>query len=258
MELRVLCVGDVYGKSGVDFISRRLWGLRKEYNADFTVVNGENCVGNGLTPANARQLYDAGADVITLGNHGLGQRSIADFLDDDPNIVRPANWPAGTPGRGMTFYNTGKAEFCVINLIGRISMAVGPDNPFAAMDNLLEQALKRTKNIIVDFHAEATSEKVAMGYYIDGRASVLFGTHTHIQTADERIFKNGLGYLTDIGMTGVIDSIIGMDPVNVVATFRGDMLKRAEEASGPAMLCGALFTLDGDGKCTGIERVQIK
>lgn len=255
--MRILTVGDVYGRTGLDFIAKRLWGLRKLYGAELTVVNGENCAGNGLTPANARALYDAGADVITLGNHTFGRREIADYLDDEPNIIRPANWPKA-PGNGLCFYRTDAGEACVINLIGRVDLPVGAESPFDCADRLIERARQRTNVIIIDFHAEATSEKNALAWYLDGRASVLFGTHTHVQTADERVLPGGLGYITDLGMTGAVNSVIGVSVERSVAFFRGDMLGRFEDAGGAAQLCGALFEVGADGRCTAVQRLRVE
>lgn len=258
MELRILALGDVCGASGLTFLQKKLWQMRKYYSADFVVINGENAAVRGITPAQARTLRDAGADVITLGNHAFSRREIASCLDDEPYIVRPANWASSLPGTGMCFYPADKAEFCVINLIGRVGMNAGPESPFDTADALLAKARARTKFIIVDFHAEATSEKIALAYHIDGRASILFGTHTHVQTADERVFPRGLGYLTDLGMTGAVDSVIGVRAEQSVAFFRGNFLSRFEDAGGAAAACGALFKLDESGRCTGVERIRME
>lgn len=258
MELRILALGDVCGASGLNFLQKKLWKIRDACHADFVVVNGENAAVRGITPAQVRTLRDAGADVVTLGNHAFSRREIASCLDDEPYIVRPANWASSLPGTGMCFYPSDKAEVCVINLIGRVGMNVGPDSPFDTADALLAKAQTRTKFIIVDFHAEATSEKIALAYHIDGRASILFGTHTHVQTADERIFPRGLGYMTDLGMTGAVDSVIGVRPEQSVAFFRGDFLSRFEDAGGAAAACGALFRLDESGRCTDVERIRVE
>lgn len=258
MEFRVLAIGDVCGATGLAFLTKKLWAMRKHYGVDFTVVNGENAAVLGITPAQARSLRDAGADVITLGNHTFSRREIVSYLEDEPYIVRPANWAPDTPGVGMCYYETDRGEVCVINLIGRVGMNVGPASPFDTIDALLAKAQARTKYIIVDFHAEATSEKIAMAYYLDGRASVLFGTHTHVQTADERVFPKGLGYITDLGMTGAVDSVIGVRPAQSVAFFRGSMLTRFEDAGGAAAACGAVFTLDENGRCTDVERIRVE
>ena len=258
MELKILAIGDVCGETGVRFLTKKLWSLRSFYGADMVVVNGENAAVFGINPALARELRDAGADVITLGNHSFDRREILTYLDDEEHIIRPANWSSVLPGVGVCYYDTPQAEVCVINLIGRVCMDVGPESPFDAIDRILEKVEKRTKFIVVDFHAEATSEKIAMGYHLDGRASVLFGTHTHVQTADERIFAKGLGYITDLGMTGAINSVLGVAPEQSLASLRGDKLVRMQDAGGPAMICGAVFTLDGSGRCTNVERIRIE
>ena len=258
MQCKILTIGDVCGRAGLDILRRRLWSLRKFYGVDFVVANGENAAGNGITPAQARELFDAGADVITLGNHGLHKREIAAFLDDEPNIVRPANWPGSAPGIGSTIYDTAKTRICVINLIGRVDIGFGAASPFETVDALLEKNRGKADVFVVDFHAEATSEKCAMAYHLDGRAGVLFGTHTHVQTADERIFPGGLGFITDLGMTGASDSVIGVKWEQSLAYFRGDMLVRFEESARAPRIQGALFTVGEDGRCTAVERVSVE
>ncbi len=258
MEFRILALGDVCGEAGVEILRRKLWSLRKLYGADFVVANGENAAGNGIKPAQARELFDAGADVVTLGNHALGRREIADVLEDMPHLLRPANWPASAPGEGVTVYDTGKARVCVIDLIGRVGMSVGADSPFDAADRLLAAYRERADIFVVDFHGEATSEKCAMAYHLDGRASVLFGTHTHVATADERIFPGGLGYITDLGMTGAADSVIGVKWEQSLAFFRGDMLVRFEPSDRAPRIQGALFTLGDGGRCTAVERISVE
>jgi metallophosphoesterase (TIGR00282 family) len=256
MQTKILTIGDICGRAGVAVLSRRLWSLRKYYGADMVVVNGENAAasGRGLMPADAREIFGAGADVITLGNHGLDRREIADYLDDTRNIIRPANWSSSAPGAGYTIFDTGKARVCVINLIGRVGMGIF-DSPFDTADRIIERCRADADAFVVDFHAEATSEKYAMAYHLDGRAAVLFGTHTHVQTADEHIFPGGLGYITDIGMTGAADSVIGVKWEQSLAHFRGDMLVRFEQSEREPRVCGALFTVQ-DGKCVSAELVN--
>ena len=257
MAMKILALGDVCGSAGLDITQKKLWGLRRSLGADFVVVNGENASGNGITPAQARELFDSGADVITLGTHGLHRREIASYLDDEPNIVRPANWPAGAPGMGYTVYDTGRFRICVVNLIGRVDLAPGPENPFHVIDRVIEKNRDRADLFVVDFHAEATSEKNAMAYHLDGRAAVLFGTHPHVQTADERVFPGGLGFITDLGMTGAADSVIGVQWEKSLAFFRGDMLVRFEESRKRPRIQGALFTINDQGKCEQVERVSV-
>ena len=257
MQVKILAIGDVCGRAGLEILHRKLWGLRKFYGVDFVIANGENAAGNGIMPAQARALFDAGVDVVTLGNHGLHKREIASFLDDEPYIIRPANWPDGAPGVGVTVYDTSKARICVMNLIGRVDIGFGAANPFEKVDVLLDAYRKKADVFVIDFHAEATSEKCAMAYHLDGRASVLFGTHTHVQTADERIFPGGLGFITDLGMTGASDSVIGVKWEQSVAYFRGDMMVRFEESTKQPRIQGALFSVE-NGTCTAVERVSVE
>ena len=256
MELRVLAVGDVVGKNGLAFLEKRLRGLKRQYNIDFCVVNGENASVVGLTPEQAERMLDAGADVITLGNHSLSHREICPFLDDCDRILRPANWQPGLPGRGWGWFDTRYGEVVVVNLIGRCNMSYNADNPFRVIDPILEKAGKLP--VLLDFHAEATSEKLAMGWYLDGKITALWGTHTHVATADEQILPRGTGYITDLGMTGPRLSVIGTKPEQSVAMFRGELTSRFETAQGPCMLCGAVFTVDpATRKCISVERVRL-
>jgi metallophosphoesterase (TIGR00282 family) len=254
MEFRVLAVGDVCGSSGLQLVQKRLRQIKRAHRADFCVVNGENAAVVGITPRQAEAILDAGADVITLGNHSYNRKEIADFLDDSPYILRPANDSPLYPGRGVGVYDTAAGQITVINLIGRCDMAFGPDNPFLLAENLLKTA--QTRMILVDFHAEATSEKRAMGYHLDGRVSALWGTHTHVPTADDQILPKGTGYVTDLGMTGPIHSVLGVRPDQSIATFRGGLTSRFETAPGPCKLEAVLFTLDSvTGKCLATERI---
>lgn len=256
MEFRVLAVGDVCAASGVAYLGQKLRGLKKLYGVDFCVVNGENACVVGITPRQAEEIFDAGADVITLGNHAFHRREIADYLDDNPYILRPANLSPLYSGKGLGVYDTGAGAVAVINLIGRCNMDFGPDNPFLLAEKLLRQV--QTRLILVDFHAEATSEKLAFGYWADGRVSAVWGTHTHVPTADEMILPKGTGYVTDLGMTGPAVSVLGVRPEQSISLFRGGPRSRFEPAPGPCKLEAALFTLDtATGLCTGVERVMI-
>ena len=255
MELRVLAVGDVCGSSGLQLVQQRLRALRREYRVDFCVVNGENAATVGITPRQADALLDAGADLITLGNHSYNRREIADYLDDCRYILRPANDSPLFPGRGLGVYDTKAGPVTVINLIGRCNMAFGPDNPFLLAERLLKEI--GTKVVLVDFHAEASSEKLALGYHLDGKVSALWGTHTHVPTADDQILPKGTGYVTDLGMTGPIHSVIGVRVEQSIATFRGGLSSRYETAPGPCKLDAVLFTIDaGTGVCTNTERIR--
>ena len=257
MIYHVLAVGDVVGESGLRHLERHLRSLQKLKQIAFTVVNGENVSGVGLTAEQAQRIYDAGADAVTLGNHAFGKPQIADFLDDTPWLLRPANYSGRAPGHGCETFDLGSVNVQVINLIGRCDLAWGTDNPFTAADRLLAQ--EKPTFTLVDFHAEATSEKLAMAYYLDGRVSALWGTHTHVPTADERVFPKGTGYITDLGMTGTVESVLGVDPAQSVEGFLGGLPGRFRNPEGPCKMQGAVFTLDSDtGLCTGVERIDIR
>ena len=257
MHVKILAIGDVAGSAGVKILEDRLRGTRKEYGAAFTVVNGENAAGLGITKEQAQQLLDSGADVVTLGNHTWSQREIIPFLDDCQYILRPANFAPQVAGRGWGIFETSFGSVCVINLIGRSGMNNEYDNPFFKADGILKQI--ETKLILVDFHAELTSEKQAMAYYLDGRVSALWGTHTHVQTSDCRIFKEGTGFITDLGMTGPCESVIGMKPEQPISRFLGNPPGRFVTAGGPAKIEGAVFEIDTDtGKCTAAESIRIE
>ena len=254
MEFRVLAVGDVCGSGGLDYLAKRLRPLRRAHGVDFCVVNGENAAIVGVTPRQVEAMYDAGADVVTLGNHGFRRREIAARLEDDPYLLRPANESPLFPGRGLGVYDSKAGKVAVLNLLGRCGMDFRPDNPFLAVDKLLSQL--DTRLIFVDFHAEATSEKLAMGYYLDGKVSALWGTHTHVPTADDMILPKGSGYVTDLGMTGPRFSVLGIRPEQSITQFRGGMNSRYESADGPCKLEGVLFTIDtATGLTVKTERI---
>lgn len=258
MLLHLLAVGDVVAQGGLDCLHRHLRRLKKEHDVHFTVVNGENAAGLGLLPQHAEELFDAGADVITLGNHTWGKMQITDYLEENRYILRPANFSPRTPGRGYRVYDLGRVQVAVMVLIGRCDLAWGSDNPFTTADRLLKAGDKPTFTL-VDFHAQATSEKLAMAYYLDGRVSALWGTHTHVPTADERVFPHGTGYITDLGMTGAVESVLGIRPEQSVETFLGGLPGRYRPAEGPCKAQGALFTLESStGLCTAVERVDIR
>ena len=257
MIYNILAVGDVVGACGVKHLSRCLRSLKKRKSIHFTVVNGENAAMVGLTPNDAEDIFAAGADVITLGNHTFGKMQIRGYLDDCPYILRPANLGSRVPGRGYAVYDCGAARIAVMNLIGRCDLSFHASNPFTTADELLKAEEKPTFTL-VDFHAEATSEKLAMGYYLDGKISALWGTHTHVPTADEQILPHGTGYQTDIGMTGPVVSVLGVKPEQSIALFRGELTSRYETAPGPCKLCGAVFTIDTKTRlCTKVERVTV-
>ena len=255
MEFKVLAVGDVVGAPGMEQIRRRLRQLKRKVGADFVVVNGENASVVGITPGQAEDILDAGADAITLGNHSFSKREITTYLDESARIIRPANYAPQVPGRGWTVLESRFGDVALIDLIGRCNMDYGPDNPFLMIEKILKQV--EAKFILVEIHAEATSEKLAMGYLLDGRVSAVWGTHTHVPTADARVLPKGTGYVTDLGMTGPRDSVLGIRPELSIAKFRGDLPERYRWAEGPAKLEGVLFTLDSEtGKCLRAERVD--
>lgn len=257
MEYRVLAVGDVVGEPGLRHLERHLRPLQKLKNIAFTVVNGENASGVGLTEEQAWRIRDAGADAVTLGNHAFGKTQIAACLDETSWLLRPANLSGRAPGHGCEIFDLGGVRIRVLNLIGRCDLSWGADNPFTAADRNLERG--EAELTLVDFHAEATSEKLAMGYYLDGRVSALWGTHTHVPTADQRVFPKGTGYLTDLGMTGAVESVLGIQPQQSVEMFLGGLPGRFRPASGPCKAQGALFTLDSaTGLCTAVEQVDIR
>ena len=255
MDFKVLAVGDVVGNPGLERIRRNLRQLKRKTGADFVVVNGENAAVVGITPDQAETILDAGADCITLGNHTWAKREIVNYMDDCPQILRPANYAPQVPGRGWQVFDTKAGAVAVIDLIGRVNMDYGPDNPFLAAEKLLKQI--KAKIILVELHAEATSEKLAMGYMLDGKVSAVWGTHTHVPTADAQVLPKGTGYVTDLGMTGPKNSVLGIRPELSIAKFRGDLTERYRWAEGPTKLEAVLFTIDSTtGKCLRAERVD--
>ena len=243
--MNILAVGDVVNESGLAFLRKKLRGLQRLTGADFTVVNGENAAGTGILPRQADEMLDAGADVVTLGNH------------DCAYILRPLNLAPQTPGRGWAEYDTPAGSVLTVNLIGRCGMDFGPDNPFLALEKLLKE--RKPRFTLIDFHAEATSEKLAMAFFVDGRVSALWGTHTHVQTSDGGVLPNGTGYITDLGMTGPALSVLGVKPEQSVSMFLGNPYAPFSGASGPAKLECAVFTLDDEtGLCTEVRALRIE
>ena len=256
MDFKVLAVGDVVGNPGLDRICHSLRKLKRQTCADFVIVNGENAAVVGMTPRQGEEILDAGADVITMGNHTFGKRELVDYLDDCPQVIRPANYAPQTPGRGYGIFDTKVGPVAVVDLIGRCNMDYGPDNPFLMAEKILKNL--DTKLILVEIHAEATSEKLAMGYMLDGRVSAVWGTHTHVPTADAQVLPKGTGYVTDLGMTGPKHSVLGIRPDLSIAKFRGDLTSRYQWADGPTKLEAVLFTIDtATGLCKKAERVDV-
>jgi metallophosphoesterase (TIGR00282 family) len=263
--VRILFIGDIFGRPGRNIVKDRLPGMVQQFAADLIIANGENAAaGFGITPPLAEDLFDLGIDVLTTGNHIWDKREIVDYFesaDGSPHsparrLLRPANYPSGMPGWG--FYQGQKKDFsyAVINLQGRVFMASN-DDPFRVVDQLLKEI--KTKVVLVDIHAEATSEKVSMGWYLDGRVTVVVGTHTHIPTADERVLPGGTAYITDVGMSGPYDSVIGVQKELVVGKFLNNMPVRFEAATGDVRLCAVVVDCDpATGKARTIERVMVK
>ena len=258
MILHLLAIGDVVGEPGLAFLEANLPRLKKRHGVHFTVVNGENASGVGVLPRQAKAIYAAGADVVTLGNHTWNRIQIADFLESDRYTLRPANYTSRVPGRGWGVYDGPKGvRIGVINLIGRCEMDSNFENPFTTADRVLKR-MEGTDVVLVDFHAEATSEKGAMGWYLDGRVQAVWGTHTHVPTADGRVLPKGTGFLTDLGMTGPADSVLGMKPGQAINRFLGGLPMRFEPAEGPCKLQGAVFAIDtATGRCQSVTRVDI-
>ncbi|HLK56138.1 MAG TPA: TIGR00282 family metallophosphoesterase [Chthonomonadaceae bacterium] len=257
--MRILMVGDVVGKPGRQAAQEWIPQLKAEYHIDFVIVNAENAAGGiGITPEIATSLLERGGiNVITLGNHAWGKREIYPYLDMEPRLLRPANYPPGSPGQGYGVYQSTLGPVGVIALQGRTFMEP-VDDPFRAIDTILEVVRKKTPVIFIDFHAEATSEKQAFGWYVDGRVSAVIGTHTHVQTADERILPEGTAYLSDVGMTGPTNSIIGMRRDIVIPRFLSGLPARFEVAEGDAQLCAVLVDIvPATGRATSIQRIQV-
>lgn len=249
----ILVIGDVVGKPGRQAIVQLLPAIKQQYAVDFTIINAENVAGGiGVTPQTATDLLNAGADVLTSGNHIWAQKDIIPVLDSDTPLIRPLNYPPGVPGKGFII----SKRVMVVNLIGRTFIG-NFDDPFRAMDYLLEHTPEKPPIVVVDFHAEATSEKVALGRYLDGRVSAVLGTHTHVGTIDARILPGGTAYVTDIGMTGPDDSIIGDDIDKVIQRFLTQLPHRLSVGKGKAVLNAVLVSVDNiTGRAFAIERIQ--
>lgn len=257
--MKILCIGDVVGAAGCEAVRSHLPHIRKTYGIDLVIANGENSAeGNGITPFSAGHLFSSGVDVITTGNHVFRRKEIFGYLEDNPTIIRPYNYPAGAPGRGVTVADTSHARICVINLMGTVFMD-SLDSPFAAADKILASEDAKDAVIIVDFHAEATSEKKSLGYYLDGRVSAVFGTHTHVQTADAALLPAGTAYITDVGMAGPIHSVLGVDPKLTIKRFTTKMPVRFSNAPGPCCINAIILDINPSSfKPNSIEALQIK
>jgi len=255
--MNILFVGDVFGKPGREALLRWLPGFVEEHAVDFVIANGENTAnGAGITSKIAERLLAGGVDVITTGNHVWRQKEVFAFLAADDRIVRPANYPLGAPGRGLTVRPAADGgEVAVINLAGELYLNSGL-SPFRIVDRLVEEAMQLADTIVVDLHAEATSEKVAMGHYLDGRVTAVIGTHTHVQTSDARVLPGGTAYMTDVGMTGPRDSVIGVRTDVILRRFTTELPQQFEVAEGPVRLDAALIATQG-GRAASIRAVDI-
>ncbi|MRG85329.1 TIGR00282 family metallophosphoesterase [Salinibacillus xinjiangensis] len=257
--MKILFIGDVVGSPGRNILKENLPHLKTKYRPDVTIVNGENAAhGKGITEKIYRNFKEWGANVITLGNHAWDKKEIFEFIDDVDDMIRPANFPVDTPGIGMAFHKVGQKEIAVINAQGRTFLPP-IDDPFRVVDELVNEAKARTPYVFVDFHAEATSEKQAMGWFLDGRVGGVVGTHTHVQTADQRILPNGTAYITDVGMTGPYDGILGVEKEAVLRRFQTALPVRFEVPSdGRTQLSGVCIELNKDtGMAKKIERILI-
>lgn len=256
MTVKILAVGDVCGEPGLEFLEKRLRDFKREREIAFTVVNGENANVVGITPRQADAIFRAGADVITLGNHTWTRTELRPYLEERRKILRPGNFGPQCPGRGIGVYHTSFGDVCVLNLMGRFTLDANTDNPFVIADGYMAEI--QEKIILVDFHAEGTSEKKAMGYLLNGKASAVWGTHTHVQTSDAAVLSGGTGYITDLGMTGPMDSVLGIDPEQSIGKFMGDPPRRYESAKGPSAMEGCIFEINPEtGRCLRAEAVRL-
>ena len=257
--MNILCIGDVVGSVGCEFLRRQLPSLKKLKAIDMVIVNGENSAdGNGITPVSAEHILNSGADVITGGNHSFRRFEMYPYFDESNLVIRPANYPDGAYGKGYTVIDFGYTKVGVINLLG-VVYTEPLDSPFDTADKIINQLKKDgVKIIIVDIHAEATAEKKALAYYLDGRVSAVFGTHTHVQTADEQILPEKTGFITDLGMTGPINSVLGVKPELAVKKMKNKLPVRFSTAEGPCLMNGCIFDIDNKtGVCNGVERISI-
>ena len=255
--MKILAIGDLVGENALNKVKESLEVIRKEHKIDFIVANGENVAGGmGITERAFKQMLSMGIDVVTMGNHTWGKKDIFNFINHE-KLLRPANYSEGVVGKGYGIYSCKDKRIAVLNLIGRAEMNVLSENPFTVAEEIINKVKEKVDIIIVDFHAEATAEKMAMGYYLDGKATIVFGTHTHVQTADERILPNGTAYITDIGMTGPVNSIIGMDIKASTKRFVTSLPERYKIATGEYMLNGCIFDIN-EQSCRTEKIIRLK
>ena len=255
--MKILAVGDIVGESGVKKLKDKLGSIKNKEKIDFVITNGENSAGGmGINEKNFRDILDAGTNVITMGNHTWGKKDIFKFIDH-PQLLRPANYPKGVVGNGYGIYECNGKKIAVINMMGRVDINILTENPFLKAKEIVEEIKDKVDIIIMDFHAEATAEKIAMARYLDGKITILFGTHTHVQTADEQILPRGTGYITDLGMTGPKNSVIGMDIQASIKRFETTLPEKYKLADGECMLNAVVFEIDDQtNKVISIKRIR--
>jgi 2',3'-cyclic-nucleotide 2'-phosphodiesterase len=256
--MKILTIGDVVGKPGRTAVLERLQDLKEQHAIDFTVMNAENVAGGfSITPSIAEQLFRAGIDVMTSGNHIFDKHEVIDYIKKQPRLLRPANYPPNTPGESIWVGQVKGSQVAVFNLLGRVFMQPS-DDPFRIADELLSSLSDAVKIRLVDMHAEATSEKAAMGWYLNGRVSAVVGTHTHVQTADERILPEGTAFITDLGMTGSYSGVIGMNKGDIITRFTSAIRTKAEQSKGDVRICAAVIDVDDEsGRAQSIERLNL-
>ncbi len=256
--MKILAVGDIIGETGIKELKSKLKKIREAENIDFVIVNGENSAeGMGITEKNFNDIISQNVDVVTMGNHTWGKKDIFKFINH-PKLIRPANYSKGVVGKGYGIYECKNKKIAVINLIGRVYMNVLSENPFSIAKNIISKIQDNVDIIIVDFHAEATGEKITLGYYLDGMVTAIFGTHTHVQTADEKILPKGTAYISDIGMTGAKNSALGMDISVAIKRFETSLPERYKVASGEGMLNGVIYDIDEKtDKVKTIKRINL-
>lgn len=255
-SFKILCLGDTVGPQTLSYLQKNLGAVRQKYNVSFVTANGENIAeGNGITPDDADELFASGVDVITLGNHTWKKNKIYTYLDDKEEIIRPANYPSNAPGKGYTIFDTGSVRVLVMNILGTVFME-SLACPFETADKILAREEGNYDISLLDIHAEATAEKKAIAYYLDGRVSAVYGTHTHITTADEQILPKGSGYITDVGMCGCEESALGVEVSDVIAKLKNKMPTRFRQTSGKITLNGVVFEFDKKFKLVSVMRIK--
>ncbi len=257
--MKILAVGDIVGESGVRKLKEILPKIKREENIDFVITNGENSAGGmGITEKNFKDIIEAGTNVITMGNHTWGKKDIFKFIDD-PQILRPANYPKGVVGKGLGIYECNGKKIAVMNFMGRVDINILTENPFIMAREMVENIRGKVDIIVIDFHAEATAEKIAMARFLDGKATIIFGTHTHVQTGDEQILPNGTAYITDLGMTGPKNSVIGMDIQASIKRFETALPEKYKLAEGECILNAVAFEIDDtSNRVISIKRLNYK